>query len=248
MEQVELLKRMNDKLRRQYTVSKQNLMGQEYTLKERQVLLKFANEEKEKLNQEIRRLQIELESKHELLDESRKGCEQKIERRFRENESIDFKRKQGEKAKKDNELSELDKKLKRLKERKKQFEIEKIRHDFDFSRLKGNHDKDNLENTDHERNIGELEEAIQALDSQVMAHDKRIDKEKRTHEDLSGKFQRHSIDYQQYKAEMEQRQKNLKMDDAMSRIKPDELNKLVSNNNSTNKTISNFLEQWDNIV
>jgi hypothetical protein len=116
-------------------------MGQEYTLKERQVLLKFANEEKEKLNQEIRRLQIELESKHELLDESRKGCEQKIERRFRENESIDFKRKQGEKAKKDNELSELDKKLKRLKERKKQFEIEKIRHDFDFSRLKGNHDK-----------------------------------------------------------------------------------------------------------
>ena len=65
---------------------------------------------------------------------------------------------------------------------------------------------------------------------------------------MSGKFQRHSIDYQQYKAEMEQRQKNLKMDDAMSRIKPDELNKLVSNNNSTNKTISNFLEQWDNIV
>ena len=58
-----------------------------------EVLFKFAVEEKEKLNMEIRRLITELEAKKDLLATSKKACETKIERRCRENESIELKRK-----------------------------------------------------------------------------------------------------------------------------------------------------------
>ena len=55
------------------------------------------------------------------------------------------------------------------------------------------------------------------------------------------------IDNVRLKAEFEQRNKNLNMSDAMSRINEDDLQKLVSNNNSTNKTIVNFLDEWSKI-
>ena len=77
-------------------------------------------------------------------------------------------------AKKSNLLSELQKKLKRLREREKKFDLEKIRFDFVYKRLVDNYDRENKENEKHCLSLEELRDAIRALDQKVKAIKKHV--------------------------------------------------------------------------
>lgn len=189
----------------------------------------------------------ELERTNEILEQTKKANALKIEKKLKENESLELRKAHGQLLKFEKDLNDMKNKFSKVDENYRKFKVEEMNKNFYLTQL----EKDNHENEEKlKKTTVETNQLYPEYDKLMAYNEEGEAKLRKLREDklkVSEKLKQVEEEHTYLATKHEYLSKTVHLDEDMKKIKIEDLRNIMQNNVIVNETINDLMGRWDQL-